>query len=112
MKSDITEVQSVIGQGNVIVEKIGWEKCSITLLIRKADNSKVCEIQFFEVVNAEIRSGPYEPFFLVGLQVEDISNYQMEGKSIRVSSEDDQGYLFFYCNTLKIVGGGLDTTEQ
>jgi hypothetical protein len=102
MNSDFSKLLSTIGQGNIIVDKLLWEANSIVIIVRRQNIPKDFVLKFHGVVSAEIRTGPYDSFSLVGLQVEDISSYQMEGKKFRVASEDDQGYLFFYCNSFEI----------
>jgi hypothetical protein len=102
MNSKLSKMLSTIGQGNIIVDKLLWEANSIVISARKQNTPKDFVLKFYGVVSAEIRTGQYDNFSLVGLQVEDISSYQMEGKKFRVASEDDQGYLFFYCNSLEV----------
>ena len=103
MHVHISKLQSILGQGNVLVEKVLWETNSLLIVLKTKNSLRDIIIKFKGVVHLDIRTGPYEIFSLIGLQLKDITDYQMEGKKYKITSEDDTSYLFFYCDDFEIL---------
>ena len=54
-------------------------------------------LKFLGVRNFELKTGKYSNVRLVGLSIYDMSDDQWSGVKLRVASEDDEAYLFLYC---------------
>ena len=107
MRQEIVDVQKkLVNQFNRVVElqleamkfcdDTASSQGDLSLILADSGGSSV-RLKFLGVRNLELRTGKYRSVRLVGLAIYDMSDDQWSGVKLRVASEDDEAYLFLYC---------------
>ena len=88
--SHLPNSENGVNQGDLI----------LSLMNRQGE---IRRFRFSGVRNLELRTGAYIEPELVYLRIADMSTDQWKDVRLRVSSEDDLTYLFFYCVEAELI---------